>query len=52
MHPVEVTLICLTYELQLDVGSDERLMLISRDEQSCLVVTYREVKNCIEAAFR
>ena len=26
-------------------------MLVSRDEQSCLVVSYREIKLCIEAAF-
>lgn len=26
-------------------------MLVSRDEQSCLVVTYKEIKNCIDAAF-
>lgn len=27
-------------------------MLISRDEQSCLVVSYKEVKSCIESAFK
>lgn len=27
-------------------------MLVSRDEQSCLVVSYKEVKSCIDAAFR
>ena len=26
-------------------------MLVSRDEQSCLVVSYRDIKNCIESAF-
>jgi PAB-dependent poly(A)-specific ribonuclease subunit 3 len=26
-------------------------MLVSRDEQSCLVVSYKEVKGCIESAF-
>jgi len=36
---------------KLDAGTDERIMLISRDEQSCLVVSYREVKGCIEQAF-
>ncbi|KAI0632890.1 hypothetical protein C8Q77DRAFT_853614 [Trametes polyzona] len=36
---------------KLDAGTDERLMLISRDQQSCLVVSYREVKACIESAF-
>lgn len=28
---------------QLDAGIDEKLMLVSRDEQSCLIVSYREV---------
>lgn len=41
----------LTIAQKLDAGSDERLMLISRDEQSCLVVSYKEVKSCVEAAF-
>jgi PAB-dependent poly(A)-specific ribonuclease subunit 3 len=27
---------------KLDAGTDERIMLISRDEQSCLVVSYKE----------
>ena len=27
-------------------------MLIARDEQSCLVVSYREIKSCVESAFR
>jgi len=26
-------------------------MLVSRDEQSCLVVSYKEIKQCIESAF-
>lgn len=37
---------------KLDCGTDERIMLVSRDEQSCLVVSYKEVKACIESAFR
>lgn len=27
-------------------------MLMSRDEQSCLIVSYRDLKTCIEAAFK
>lgn len=27
-------------------------MLVSPDEQSCLVVTYKEVRSCIESAFK
>ncbi|KAI9022868.1 hypothetical protein CLU79DRAFT_751087 [Phycomyces nitens] len=36
---------------KLDAGVDEKIMLMSRDEQSCLVVSYKEVKNCIINAF-
>ncbi|KAH7927228.1 hypothetical protein BV22DRAFT_1061477 [Leucogyrophana mollusca] len=36
---------------KLDSGTEERIMLVSRDEQSCLVVSYKEVKSCIDAAF-
>lgn len=38
--------------LQLDAGSEERIMLVSRDEQSCLVVSYKELKACVESAFK
>jgi len=41
----------LTCLSKLDAGIDERIMLVSRDEQSCLVVSYKEVKSCIESAF-
>ncbi|KLO17740.1 hypothetical protein SCHPADRAFT_820906 [Schizopora paradoxa] len=41
----------LTNLNKLDAGTDERIMLVSRDEQSCLVVSYREIKVCIESAF-
>ncbi|WVQ79899.1 hypothetical protein IAT38_001999 [Cryptococcus sp. DSM 104549] len=41
----------LTCLNKLDSGLDERIMLVSRDDQSCLVVSYREIKHCIEAAF-
>lgn len=36
---------------KLDAGTDERIMLVSRDEQSCLVVSYKDVKACVDAAF-
>lgn len=35
----------------LDGGTEERVELISRDEQSVLVVTYAELKHCLESAF-
>ncbi|KAH7311168.1 hypothetical protein B0J17DRAFT_687744 [Rhizoctonia solani] len=37
---------------KLDAGSEERLMLVSRDERNCLVVSYKEIKTCIENAYR
>ncbi|KAK9367572.1 hypothetical protein V1509DRAFT_626349 [Lipomyces kononenkoae] len=37
---------------KLDAGVDEKIMLVSRDEQSCLVVSYKELKNCVDAVFR
>lgn len=36
---------------KLDAGTDERIMLVSRDEQSVLVVNYKDVKACIASAF-
>ncbi|KIY70055.1 hypothetical protein CYLTODRAFT_420143 [Cylindrobasidium torrendii FP15055 ss-10] len=41
----------LTCLNKLDAGSEEKVMLIARDEQSCLVVSYREIKSCVENAF-
>ncbi|RKP03814.1 hypothetical protein CXG81DRAFT_29151 [Caulochytrium protostelioides] len=40
----------LTCMNKLDAGIDEKIMLTSRDGQSCLVVAYREIKLCLEAA--
>jgi PAB-dependent poly(A)-specific ribonuclease subunit 3 len=37
----------LTNLNKLDVGSEEKIMLTSRDEQSCLVVSYREVSGSV-----
>jgi len=41
----------LTCLNKLDAGVEERIMLVSRDEQSCLVVSYKEVKACVSSAF-
>lgn len=35
---------------KLDAGSDERIVLTSRDEQTCLLVSYADVRRAIEAA--
>ncbi|KAJ3743090.1 hypothetical protein DFH05DRAFT_1400654 [Lentinula detonsa] len=42
----------LTCLNKLDAGTEEKIMLVARDEQSCLVVSYKEIKACVEAAFR
>jgi PAB-dependent poly(A)-specific ribonuclease subunit 3 len=42
----------LTCLAKLDVGIDEKVNLISRDEQNCIVVTYRELKRAVESAFQ
>ncbi|KAI9143254.1 hypothetical protein BKA69DRAFT_1133639 [Paraphysoderma sedebokerense] len=36
---------------KVDVGIDERVMLMSRDERNCLIVSYKELKQCLEGAF-
>lgn len=37
---------------KLDAGLEEKVMLTSRDEQTCFVVTYRELKRGVESAFQ
>ncbi|EIN05871.1 hypothetical protein PUNSTDRAFT_106925 [Punctularia strigosozonata HHB-11173 SS5] len=41
----------LTCLNKLDASSEERILLVSPDEQSCLVVTFKDVKLCMESAF-
>ncbi|TAQ85954.1 hypothetical protein B7494_g5721 [Chlorociboria aeruginascens] len=36
---------------KLDAGIDEKVLLTSRDEQTCFVVTYKELKKQVTAAF-
>ncbi len=36
---------------QLDAGVEETVALHSRDEQSVLVVTYAELKRCLQTTF-
>jgi PAB-dependent poly(A)-specific ribonuclease subunit 3 len=42
----------LTCLNKLDAGVDEQIVLVSRDEQSCLIVSYREIRTCLENSFR
>jgi PAB-dependent poly(A)-specific ribonuclease subunit 3 len=51
-HPVLDLGHVLTSLNKLDAGSDERITLISRDEQSCYIVSYKELKKGIESAFQ
>ncbi|XP_066256175.1 PAN2-PAN3 deadenylation complex subunit pan3 [Euwallacea similis] len=37
---------------KLDVGVPEKICLMSRDEQSILVVSYAELKHCLEQSFQ
>lgn len=36
---------------KLDVGVPEKISLVSRDEQSVLVVSYAELKHCLDQSF-
>lgn len=36
---------------KLDVGDPERILLMSRDEKSIIVVSFQDVKRCLEEAF-
>jgi PAB-dependent poly(A)-specific ribonuclease subunit 3 len=51
-HPVVDLGHVLTCLNKLDAGIDEKVTLISRDEQSCFIVSYRELKKGIESAFQ
>ncbi|PWY64038.1 PAB-dependent poly(A)-specific ribonuclease subunit pan3 [Aspergillus heteromorphus CBS 117.55] len=42
----------LTCLNKLDAGSDEKVTLVSRDEQSCFVVSYKELKKALESSFQ
>ncbi|TPX19294.1 PAB-dependent poly(A)-specific ribonuclease subunit 3 [Coccidioides immitis] len=42
----------LTCLNKLDAGTDEKVTLISRDEQSCFIVSYKELKKAVEASFQ
>jgi PAB-dependent poly(A)-specific ribonuclease subunit 3 len=45
--PFRVGLAFLLF-LQLDLGVDEKIVLMSRDEQSIIIVSYRDLKRCME----
>eukprot|EP00042_Codosiga_hollandica_P056886 m.830153 g.830153 ORF g.830153 m.830153 type:complete len:143 (-) comp59452_c0_seq17:283-711(-) len=37
---------------KLDVGSHERVTLVSADERNIILVSYSELKRCLDSAFR
>lgn len=37
---------------KLDAGTDEKIHLVSRDEQSSFIVSYKEVKKALESSFQ
>jgi PAB-dependent poly(A)-specific ribonuclease subunit 3 len=51
-HPVTDLAHVLDCLNKLDAGTDEKIPLISRDEQNVLIVSYREVKRALESAFQ
>ncbi|KAG0145336.1 hypothetical protein CROQUDRAFT_658780 [Cronartium quercuum f. sp. fusiforme G11] len=42
-------LMCLN---KLDAGLDEKIMLVSRDDQTCVIVSYAEIRRILDIAFR
>ncbi|KAF2259909.1 hypothetical protein CC78DRAFT_536747 [Lojkania enalia] len=51
-HPVTNLAHVLDCLNKLDAGSEEKIALISRDEQNVLIVSYRELKRGMESAFQ
>lgn len=51
-HPVVDLAHILTCLNKLDAGTEERITLISRDEATCFVVSYRELKKAVESSFQ
>lgn len=37
---------------KLDAGIDEKFLLVSRDEKTCIVVSYKEIRDLLESVFR
>ena len=37
---------------KLDAGVEEKIVLTSRDDQICIVVTFKEMKRAIESAWQ
>ncbi|KAK6462061.1 component of Pab1p-stimulated poly(A) ribonuclease [Scheffersomyces coipomensis] len=42
----------LTNLNKLDAGIEEKLLLVSRDEKNCIIVSYKELRDIIDSLFR
>lgn len=42
----------LTNLNKLDVGVDEKLLLISREDDTCIIASYKEIKDTLDLSFR
>jgi PAB-dependent poly(A)-specific ribonuclease subunit 3 len=42
----------LTCMAKLDAGTEEKVTLVGRDEQACVIVSYKELKKGVESAFQ
>ncbi|KAL5373624.1 PAB-dependent poly(A)-specific ribonuclease subunit 3 [Paraphaeosphaeria sporulosa] len=51
-HPVTNLAHVLDCLNKLDAGTEEKIMLVSRDEQNVLIVSYRELKRGLESSFQ
>jgi len=49
--PMKNWFVLFILTLQLDAGVEEKVCLSSRDGQTVLVVTYADLKSCVESAF-
>lgn len=49
--PVYVTINNIPGFMQIDSGVPEKVLLLSRDEQNMMVVSYADLKACAEGAF-
>ena len=50
-HPTLDLSHVLVHLNKLDAGVDERLLLMSRDELNCVIVSYADIKRYVETAF-
>ncbi|ODV59133.1 PAN-complex poly(A)-binding subunit PAN3 ASCRUDRAFT_82155 [Ascoidea rubescens DSM 1968] len=41
----------LTCLNKLDTGIEEKILLVAPNEQNCIIISYKELKDCIESAF-